>query len=1078
MIRRAILILLEAAAGLLAMLLLGGGIAAWRLTQGPLEVEALTPYLEQALDREAPVRMDIGRTILSWAGFGAPLEVRAVQLVAYGDSGAPVVMLPEVRLAFSLPALLRGRLAPVSFELVEPQLYAARTEDGTFTLDISTGASAADPEAGARMLGTLVDALRKPPNPLEPMGALTELRISRARLTMDNRQLGTVWTAPRLDLDLRRNTDGIAGEARLDLDLGGRVNHFTADLRYRLGDGAVTARMAFSDLQPAAFASLAPVLEPLGALQAAFHGHVTLQVDRNFAPREVRLDLHGDAGHLVMPDRFPSPVAFRGVHLIGRLEQDGQHLELDRFHLDLGRPQITVSGTMARRGDALDVAMKAELADVPMAELGRLWPVGLKENTRTWMLENLSDGIFDRTSFELAGTAPVSDPLALRTTRQEGHFVLSGFTVRYMPTLPPVRDIGGTAVFDGPTISLDLQGGTLLDMPLGTSKIVIDGLDGDRQNISIDIPLSGPVATALAVLDHEPLRYASKVNLIPAEVGGTAEIDLHFAFPLVRDLKMDMVEMSGRARLEDVVVDGIVAGIAATGGKLDLRVDRTRMDVTGVAKLNGVPSRIAWTENFPDAAEISTRVRVRAWPDDEGRARLKLDLPDWLNGTTGVDMVYERRTGGKERITAELDLTPSVLRVDLLDWRKEPGLPGMGRLTVDFVDRKPLRISSFSVRAGDLMARGRLDLRGEDYGIAHLELDRFRLGETDARLVLDARPDGGFTVDARGTALDARPFRSDPVSSSPAAGSTSAGDGAAAEEPEQPLDIRFDFDRVVTGAEGQIIRHAVGALSRTGRSWGRAVLDARVGDGANLAVRYGLEGDALVLSVTSDDGGAALRDLDILRHVRGGHLDVQGRSDPADPSRTVAGTIRLTDYQVQDAPVLARLLSAASPKGFANFLGGQPIAFSRLEGAFRWHERGVSFRDVRTSGSAMGLTAEGDIDLEVDTIDLQGTLVPFSVVNRLLGAIPLVGDLLVGGEGQGLFAATYRVTGPLAEPQIGVNPLAVLAPGFLRNLFFLGPPAGEGGTSSSAPAGTGPGQDGRGEAAPAGPHKPPGHNQP
>ena len=67
------------------------------------------------------------------------------------------------------------------------------------------------------------------------------------------------------------------------------------------------------------------------------------------------------------------------------------------------------------------------------------------------------------------------------------------------------------------------------------------------------------------------------------------------------------------------------------------------------------------------------------------------------------------------------------------------------------------------------------------------------------------------------------------------------------------------------------------------------------------------------------------------------------------------------------------------------------------------------------------------------------------LIRRLLGAIPLVGDLLTGGEGQGVFAATYRVQGPLEEPEIGVNPLAVLAPGFLRNLFFLPEPAGEGG---------------------------------
>ena len=40
-----------------------------------------------------------------------------------------------------------------------------------------------------------------------------------------------------------------------------------------------------------------------------------------------------------------------------------------------------------------------------------------------------------------------------------------------------------------------------------------------------------------------------------------------------------------------------------------------------------------------------------------------------------------------------------------------------------------------------------------------------------------------------------------------------------------------------------------------------------------------------------------------------------------------------------------------------------------------------------------------------------------------------------GREGEGAFAVTYSVTGPISDPQISVNPLAVLAPGFIRTLF-------------------------------------------
>jgi len=54
--------------------------------------------------------------------------------------------------------------------------------------------------------------------------------------------------------------------------------------------------------------------------------------------------------------------------------------------------------------------------------------------------------------------------------------------------------------------------------------------------------------------------------------------------------------------------------------------------------------------------------------------------------------------------------------------------------------------------------------------------------------------------------------------------------------------------------------------------------------------------------------------------------------------------------------------------------------------------------------------------------------------------VPLLGDIFVSREGEGVFALTYGIEGPLAEAQVFVNPLSVLAPGFFRRLFQMGDP--------------------------------------
>ena len=83
------------------------------------------------------------------------------------------------------------------------------------------------------------------------------------------------------------------------------------------------------------------------------------------------------------------------------------------------------------------------------------------------------------------------------------------------------------------------------------------------------------------------------------------------------------------------------------------------------------------------------------------------------------------------------------------------------------------------------------------------------------------------------------------------------------------------------------------------------------------------------------------------------------------------------------------------------------------------------------------MTAKGQIDLTMQTAALQGTIVPAYFFNSLLSDVPLIGKLFVPEHGGGVFAATYGVHGPLDDPDVAVNPLAALTPGFLRQFFDL-----------------------------------------
>jgi hypothetical protein len=84
----------------------------------------------------------------------------------------------------------------------------------------------------------------------------------------------------------------------------------------------------------------------------------------------------------------------------------------------------------------------------------------------------------------------------------------------------------------------------------------------------------------------------------------------------------------------------------------------------------------------------------------------------------------------------------------------------------------------------------------------------------------------------------------------------------------------------------------------------------------------------------------------------------------------------------------------------------------------------------------MGLTARGWIAPESGELSLDGVLAPSIVgANAVLGVLPVIGDLFVSRQGEGMFAPTYTVRGTFARANISINPIAALTPGVLRRIF-------------------------------------------
>ncbi len=60
---------------------------------------------------------------------------------------------------------------------------------------------------------------------------------------------------------------------------------------------------------------------------------------------------------------------------------------------------------------------------------------------------------------------------------------------------------------------------------------------------------------------------------------------------------------------------------------------------------------------------------------------------------------------------------------------------------------------------------------------------------------------------------------------------------------------------------------------------------------------------------------------------------------------------------------------------------------------------------------------------------------PSTVSTPSSALCPLLGDLLKGRDNEGVFGITFAVQGKTSNPDVVVNPVSMLAPGFLRQIF-------------------------------------------
>lgn len=1045
---------------------------AWLLSRGPVSLGFMAPYVGDLINGVLPdVEAEFDDTILAWAGWERAVDLRVINLRIRADEGSVLAQIPEVAFSISTDALMRGVIAPARVELFGPTIYAIRETDGHLNLALAG--------AGAMATGRMepfLNELTKASDPDDPLSYLKRIDISDADLIIEDTGRGRSWVTPDTQISLRRNGARIDGETSFLIDLDGTVAEMSLVGAYDAATRRIDAGLSFSGVTPSVLANTSPEVDFLKLIDVPVQGTITIAASVDGVLESIGFDVSGSEGAMHLPAPLEESLLTERFTLKGFFDAPTRQLEIAEFSADfspetslyLPHPlnhsfpltAFTATATYDGLADFLNlqvldldmagiktrshgtinslmaipqIGLRVDVGDVAVEQLKDYWPRLIGADAYDWITSQVTSGTISQLHVDLDGTMYGIDAFSLN--KLDGGFDIRNATIRYVDALPPVTGFYASARFSQGQIDLDVERSQSAGLNLEGGKVSMTELTGDTERARITTVVTGAFQKAMELIDREPLNFTEAMNITPSNTTGTIRTELDFDFPLKETLTWGEVKASALAELEAISIPGGLFGLDVEEAQLDLSINNYGMTVAGELLLQNFPTVLMWQQNFEETAPIRNQYELSVHVTDvQNITDLGIDVSpfsaDMIRGDVPLNVHVTESREGLTELEARATLGGVIMSIPVINWYKEEDEPGEARVSIQLKDNKVTEIPKFAIETANLSVEGAAHYAADNGKLNRIELSKVIYGRTDMTALLVPGVGDSWDANFTGPSLDLDPVWEDIVFGD----FTESGQAFLSD-----VSVSAQFERVWL-SDDRALDNLIAAFARENEIMRTVYITSEVKSGAPLEIKMtpSDRSNGRILTVWSSDAGEVLSTFDLYDLMKGGELSLTGMVDDAQENHPFSGLLDINRYRVIEAPALARLVSLMALTGIVEALQGEGLAFDTLQMPFDYVDGAIRLNDAKATGTSLGFTATGVIYTHADAVDIEGTVVPVYALNSALGNLPLIGALFTGGEeGGGIFAANYSMTGPRSDPEVTVNPLSALTPGFLRNIFGL-----------------------------------------
>lgn len=757
-------------------------------------------------------------------------------------------------------------------------------------------------------------------------------------------------------------------------------------------------------------------------LETSFVGHVTDILNERDGHR---FDLSSNQMVLDITEVFSDIWQIDDIALVGRVSNDFKLVTLESASAQIDEGQLQASGEFVwgQPHEEGELPFNLSVAGVLTGAVTtdtvvKYWPVRLGEGARRYVIERVLEGELSQASFDIS-IAP--DSLAQGYMRDSDLLVEFGFVngaVKFLRDVEPITNATGMGRLTGNSFTLNATDARFVDWTIPAAEVSFPALNPKGELFHVTATGAGPVVTIMRALNESQLKLQESTGFDPERVSGLAEATFQMSRPALDNVAFDDTPILVQATLSPAGLEDAIGELDLSEGTAQLELTNDWIIVTGHGVLGAAPVQFTWRdavgrdENPADlsATAILTPDVLNAF-GLVGRAYLSGEIPVEMQGQIGAN--------GLGLASFAFDLQEARIDVGEIGWVKPAGRPA--RATLTYSGDMTQQVSALRIESDTAQLDGDV-LLGPDGRLETLTLRNLYI-ENRANVSGELRrlATGAASLSLTGAYLDISQVLGEIGGVGGSGPSFALGMEASVEQLRlrRGLDLKDATLSLVSESDGLKLASAKGETS-SGRK-----LEAYFAASTS--------GGAPVVSLMAEDAGFLAEAFLGVDFVSGGSLDLTGTlATESQPIRLVA---KIRDARLRNAPFFTQVLSLASLRGLTDTLAGEGVLFSEIEAPITIGGGRYVIDGARASGPALGLTVNGWVSTSGDGIELNGVLVPSFGVNSLLGGVPIIGDLFVGREGEGIFSITYSVSGTLEKAQVAVNPLSAVTPGILRRIF-------------------------------------------